>query len=170
MQSRIVGIILILVGIGIGAWLGTALAGGSGAGGVALGFVLFCLPFLAVGAYFLLRSGGEIVQENRIDKERSILNAVQTRGRVNIVDLALENDASREEVRTYIYDLIGKDLFTGYVNWDKGELVSAEAAQLKEGSCPNCGGALELAGKGLVRCPYCGAETYLSAPGANPTS
>jgi DNA-directed RNA polymerase subunit RPC12/RpoP len=65
-------------------------------------------------------------------------------------------------VRTYIYDLIGKDLFRGYVNWDRGELVSAEAAQIKDGTCPNCGGRLELAGKGLVRCPYCGTEIYLS--------
>ena len=81
-----------------------------------------------------------------------------------MADLAIENDATRDEVREYIYDLIGKGLFTGYVNWDKGELVSAEAAQIKEGQCPNCGGAVELAGKGLVRCPFCGAETYLSGP------
>ena len=50
------------------------------------------------------------------------------------------------------------------MNWDRGELVSAEAAQIKDDTCPNCGGKLELAGKGLVRCPYCGTETYLSAP------
>ena len=28
-------------------------------------------------------------------------------------------------------------------------------------TCPNCGGALELAGKGLIRCPYCGAEIFI---------
>jgi tRNA(Ile2) C34 agmatinyltransferase TiaS len=56
-------------------------------------------------------------------------------------------------VKANIYDLIGKDLFRGFVNWDRGELVSAEAAQIKDGTCPNCGGKVELAGKGLVRCP-----------------
>lgn len=162
MQSRIIGIVLIVVALGIGGWLASGLATGKPITGVTLGLVLFCLPFLAVGLYFLLKSGGEVKQQSVADKERSILNAVTTRGRVGVADLAIETDSSRDEVRNYIYDLIGKDLFTGYVNWDKGELVSAEAAQIKDGVCPNCGGAVQLAGKGLVKCPYCGTETYLS--------
>jgi len=164
MNSRIIGIVLLVVGVGVAIWLGAGIATGNSVTGAALGFVLFSLPFFAVGLYFLLQSKGEIVQQSKVDKERAVLNAVTTRGRVGIADLAIENNASRDEVRQYIYDLIGKGLFTGYVNWDKGELVSAEAAQIKEGQCPNCGGAVELAGKGLVRCPYCGTETYLSAP------
>lgn len=162
MRTRIIGIVLIIVSLGIDAWLGAGLASGSRATGVALGFVLFSLPFLAVGIYLLMSSRGEIKEESKADKERTILNSVMTRGRVSVADLAIEGDLSRDQVKAYIYDLIGKDLFRGYVNWDKGELVSAEAAQIKEGSCPNCGGQLRLAGKGLVRCPYCGTETYLS--------
>jgi hypothetical protein len=166
MQSKFIGIVLLVVAAGVSVWLGTGLASRianhQSVSGMALGFVLFVLPFLAVGLYFLLKSKGEIVQASKADKERAILNSVMTRGRVGLADLAIENNASRDEVRDYIYDLIGKDLFTGYVNWNKGELVSAEAAQIKEGTCPNCGGVLELAGKGLVRCPYCGTETYLS--------
>ncbi len=169
MQSRTIGIVLMIVGAGVAVWLGAGLATGKSVTGIALGFVLFSLPFFAVGAYFLLRSGGEIKQQTKADKQRSMLDAVTTRGRVGIADLAIENDSSRDEVRAYIYDLIGKGLFTGYVDWDGGELVSAEAANIKEGSCPSCGGAVELAGKGLVKCPFCGAETYLSgpAPGAS---
>ncbi len=166
MNSRIIGVVLLVVGAGVAIWLGAGIATGKSVTGVALGFVLFSLPFFAVGLYFLLQSKGEIVQQTKGDKERAVLNAVTTRGRVGIADLAIENNATRDEVRQYIYDLIGKGLFTGYVNWDKGELVSAEAAQIKEGQCPNCGGAVELAGKGLVRCPFCGTETYLSAGGA----
>jgi hypothetical protein len=162
MRTRIIGIVLIIVSLGIDAWLGAGLASGSRATGVALGFVLFSLPFLAVGIYLLMSARGEIKEESKADKERNILDSVMTRGRVGIADLAIEGDLSRDQVKVYIYDLIGKDLFRGYVNWDKGELVSAEAAQIKEGSCPNCGGQLRLAGKGLVRCPYCGTETYLS--------
>jgi hypothetical protein len=164
MRTRIIGIVLIVVSLGIDAWLAAGLASGSRGTGVALGFVLFSLPFLAVGIYLLLSSRGEIKAESKADKERAILNSVMTRGRVSVADLAIEGDLTRDQVRDYIYDLIGKDLFRGYVNWDRGELVSAEAAQIKDGSCPNCGGQLQLAGKGLVRCPYCGTETYLSAP------
>jgi len=166
MRMRIIGVVLIIVSLGIDAWLAAGLASGSRGTGVALGFVLFSLPFLAVGIYFLLSSRGEIKAESKADKERAILNSVMTRGRVSVADLAIEGDLTRDQVRDLIYDLIGKDLFRGYVNWQKGELVSAEAAQIKDGSCPNCGGRLELAGKGLVRCPYCGTETYLSAPAA----
>lgn len=162
MRTRIIGIVLVIIGLGIDVWLAAALFDGSRGTGVALGFVLFSLPFLAVGIGLLVASRREVRQESAVDKQRNILNAVMTRGRVTIPDLAIEGDLTREQVRDYIYDLIGKDLFRGYVNWDKGELVSAEAAQLKDGTCPNCGGRLELAGKGLVRCPYCGTESYLS--------
>jgi hypothetical protein len=165
MKTRIIGIVLIVVSIGVDIWLAAGLFSGSRATGVALGFVLFSLPFLAAGIYLLLASRGEVKAESKADKQRAILNSVTTRGRVSIPDLAIEGDLSREQVRDYIYDLIGKDLFRGYVNWDKGELVSAEAAQIKDGTCPNCGGQLQLAGKGLVKCPYCGTETYLSPPG-----
>ena len=167
MRTRIIGIVLIVVSLGIDAWLAAGLASGSRGTGVALGFVLFSLPFLAVGIYLLMSSRGEIKAESKADKERAILNSVMTRGRVSVADLAIEGDLTRDQVRDYIYDLIGKDLFRGYVNWDRGELVSAEAAQIKDGSCPNCGGRLQLAGKGLVRCPYCGTETYLS-PATSP--
>jgi hypothetical protein len=167
MRTRIIGIVLIIVSLGIDAWLAAGLAAGSRGTGVALGFVLFSLPFLAVGIYLLLSSRGEIKAESKADKQRAILNAVMTRGRVSVADLAIEGDLTRDQVRDHIYDLIGKDLFRGYVNWEKGELVSAEAAQIKDGSCPNCGGQLQLAGKGLVRCPYCGTETYLSPVGAS---
>jgi len=42
-------------------------------------------------------------------------------------------------------------------------LYSVEAQKLKDnGTCPKCGGKLELAGKGLIKCPYCGTEVFLS--------
>jgi len=170
MRSRIIGIVLIVVSIGIDVWLGAGLASGSRATGIGLGFVLFSLPFLAVGIYLLMSARGEIKEESKADKERNILSAVMTRGKVSVADLAIEGNLTREQVKGYVYDLIGKDLFRGYVNWDQGELVSAEAAQIKDGTCPNCGGRLELAGKGLVRCPYCGTETYLSGPTASGVS
>lgn len=166
MRTRIIGIVLIVVSLGVAAWLITGLtelAEGQSRAGHVLGLVLFSLPFFAVGLYLLLASKGEIKAETKADTQRTILNAVMTRGRVSVADLAIECNLTREQVKVHVYDLIGKDLFRGYVNWERGELVSAEAAQIKEDTCPNCGGKVELAGKGLVRCPYCGTETYLSA-------
>jgi DNA-directed RNA polymerase subunit RPC12/RpoP len=168
MRTRRIGIVLMVVGLGIAAWLITGLIEAtnqkSTISGYVLGLVLFCLPWFAVSLYLLLTSRGEIKEESKADKERTILGAVMTRGRVSVADLAIECNLTREQVRDYVYDIIGKDLFRGYVNWDKGELVSAEAAQIKSDTCPNCGGKVEIAGKGLVRCPFCGTETYLSPP------
>ena len=169
MRTRILGIVLLAVGLGISAWLVTGLveSGGEGASGYVLGLVLFSLPWFAVSLYLLLSSRGEVREESKADKQRTILSAVMTRGRVSVADLAIECDLTREQVRDYIYDIIGKDLFRGYVNWEKGKLVSAEAAQIKADTCPNCGGKVELAGKGLVRRPFCGTETYLSPPNSS---
>ncbi len=68
----------------------------------------------------------------------------------------------RDQVKNYVYDLVGKGLFTGYVNWDQGLLISQQVSQMPRDKCPNCGGQLELAGKGTVKCPFCGAEIFLS--------
>jgi DNA-directed RNA polymerase subunit RPC12/RpoP len=168
MRTRWIGIALLFFGLGIAAWLVTGLIEATNQKnsitGHVLGLAIFCMPFIAVALYLLLSSRGEIKEESKADKERAILGAVMTRGRVSVADLAIEGNLTREQVRDYIYDIIGKDLFRGYVNWEKGELVSAEAAQIKADTCPNCGGKVELAGKGLVRCPFCGTETYLSPP------
>ncbi len=169
MRTRIIGFVLMFIGLAFAAWLvagiAEAVCEGRSITGHVLGLVLFSVPWFAVAIYLLFVSRGEIKSESKADKQRTILNAVMTRGRVSVADLAIEGGLTREQVRDHIYDLIGKDLFRGYVNWEKGELVSAEAAHIKADTCPNCGGKVELAGKGLVRCPYCGTETYLSPPG-----
>ena len=165
MRTRIIGVVLLFVGLGVAAWLGSgmaeALREGRSITGHILGLVLFCLPFWAVALYLLLMSRGEVRSETKADKQRTILNAVTTRGRVSVADLAIECGLNRDQIRDYIYDIIGKDLFRGYVNWEKGELVSAEAAQIKDDTCPNCGGQQEVAGKGVIACKNCGAEIFL---------
>ena len=59
-------------------------------------------------------------------------------------------------------DLVGKNLFSGAINWQDGILYSKQASQMKaDHKCPNCGGILELAGKDVIKCPFCGAEVFL---------
>ena len=99
MRSRIIGIVLIIVSLGVDVWLGTALATGSRATGISLAFVLISLPFLAVGIYFLLSARGEVKAESKADKERAILNSVMTRGKVSIPDLAIEGNLTRDQVK-----------------------------------------------------------------------
>lgn len=169
-SGKIVGISLIVIGV-LGAIIATAwiLSGVAGEqvslSGAILGLGLaavIILPLIGAGVYLTLKGGAEDKELAVIRKQRRILEMVQTQGKVQVVEVALELGANREQVKGWIYDLVGKGLFSGYIRWDEGILYSREASQLKTNKCPNCGGQIELAGKGVSRCPYCGTEIFLS--------
>ena len=124
---------------------------------------IIAAPLIGVGLYLFRKGQAESSEEQTIAQERKLLNMVMTQGKVNVAEAALELKATRDQTKQLIYDLIGKQLFTGYVNWDEGVLLSADASKIKEGgSCPKCGGHLELAGKGIIKCPFCGSEVFIN--------
>ena len=87
---------------------------------------------------------------------------IRAQGQVNIDDVAIELDVSRAQVKAWVYDLVDKGLFAGYTDWKVGTLYSRDAARLRGKRCPNCGGEVELAGKGTIVCPFCDAEVFLT--------
>jgi len=171
-MGRTVGIILIALSIVVlvvaAVLVGGMYAGGDTTiGGAALGLTLavvfIVLPLAAAGAWFYTKGRREAAAFAEVEKEKKILNMVITRGQVSVAEAALELDASRDQVKEWIYDLVGKGLFSGYINWDEGMLYSRQASQMRAGKkCPNCGGELELAGKGVITCPYCGTDIFLA--------
>ena len=94
-------------------------------------------------------------------KQKRLVGAVTTRGQISIDELERELNAPRPLVRRWIYDLVGRGEFTGYMNWDEGLLYSADASKLAHDRCPRCGGEIELAGKGVAQCAHCGSEIFL---------
>ena len=167
-SGKVIGVILIVVGIAVGllgaAWVGASsrdLTGGATVLGLGLTFIL-AAPLVGVGAFLLVRGLREATEFAEVEKEQKLLGMVKTQGQVSVSDVALELDASRDQVKAWLYDLVDKGLFAGYVKWDEGTLYSRDAAQLRDNRCPNCGGTVELAGKGVVGCPYCGAEIFLT--------
>lgn len=132
--------------------------------GFLLGLLLvlvLTLPLLASGIFLLVRGRSEAEQFAEAEEEKKILNIVRTQGQVNVAEVAIEMNLTRGQVREYIYDLVGKGLFTGYINWDEGILYAREAAEMHSTKCPNCGGVREVVGKGIVQCPYCGSDLFL---------
>ena len=126
------------------------------------GLAIIALPLIGVGLFLFVRGGREEVEMKDVARQRKILNMVSTQGQVRIADVALELGATKDQIKQWLYDLVGKGLFSGYINWDDGVLYSKQASQLKGGNCPHCGAKLELAGKGVVKCSACGSEVFLS--------
>ncbi|HEY4723674.1 MAG TPA: hypothetical protein VII92_17600 [Anaerolineae bacterium] len=172
MQSsgKLIGIILIgggsLCGAIGGLWAVAQKAGEKlDSGGMIFaigGLAIIALPLIGAGLFLFVRGGHEEVEMQDVAKQRKILNMVSTQGQVRIADVALELGAAKDQIKQWLYDLVGKGLFSGYINWDDGVLYSKQASQLESGHCPHCGAKLELAGKGVVKCSACGSEVFLS--------
>ncbi|MBN1402087.1 MAG: hypothetical protein JXA74_14700 [Anaerolineae bacterium] len=97
--------------------------------------------------------------------QRRLLGLIRTRGQAQVDELAAELGVPLGLLQEWLYELVRRGRFSGYVQWDDGLLYSAEAGALRKGGvCPRCGGRLSLAGKGIMACEYCGAEIFGSEP------
>jgi hypothetical protein len=124
--------------------------------------IIVALPLAGIGVFMIVRGGQEAKTDVVAQKQRRLLDMVATRGELPIADAAVELQVPRDELKNWIYRLVGLGVFTGYINWDDGVLFSAQASQLRDLTrCKKCGGEVKLAGKGVVKCPYCGTEYFL---------
>lgn len=170
-SGRLVGLGL-MIGSGVlllafFAWLATAFGTNeTTSGGLAIGVVLalaLLLPIFGIGVYVFRRGSAEKKDFATLQQQKKLLNMVLSQGQVAIGEIVAELELPRETIEEMIRDLVGKQLFSGAINWDKGILYSVESQQLTEGRrCPNCGGELSFAGKGLIVCSYCGSEVFLT--------
>lgn len=170
-QGRFVGAALIVIGAGItvisGLWLAVqASAEDVNMGGVILGAGLAFIvvaPLIGFGLYMWVKGGQEAEEESEMQKQRELLDILRSRGEVRVSDMAVEMGMSIDRIQSMVHQLVGLQVFSGYVNWDDGILFSAEAKNLRDlQECKKCGGQIKLAGKGVLQCPYCGTEYFLS--------
>lgn len=167
--NRLMGIMLVIVGLIVaviaGAWLFTNddLENSARILGLGLALVVLVAPLVGGGVYMLFAGQQEADRSATAAQQRTLLNIVQSRGEVPISDVALEMQIPREDIKQMVYDLVGLGIFSGYINWDKGVLYSAQASQLRDlKQCRNCGGEINLTGKGVATCQFCGTEYFLS--------
>ena len=168
--GRLVGIILMVVGFGVaviaGLWLALQVSTKQlSAGGALVGAFIAFVPVALLagfGIYMYVQGGKEAVEESSMQKQRQLLDIVKSRGQVSVTDLAMEMRVNADTVKDLVYQLVGLQVFSGYINWQDGTLFSADASKLRElDKCKNCGGEIKLVGKGVVVCKYCGTEYFL---------
>lgn len=169
-SGRLIGIIAIalavamLGGATIWAMSNEKMEGGGKSLTIGCAFV-FAVLVAGFGVWFLMQGKTESSQFAEVEKQKRILNMVRTQGTVQISSISLDMNMPVDKVKSAIYDLVGKGLFTGYVDWKGGKLVSADAATLNQaaanGKCPNCGAPQTVGGKGIITCEYCGADIFL---------
>lgn len=170
-MGRTLGLILIAGGIIVGLILAFlmftyaregSLGGGAAVLGFALGFLVLVLPQLGFGAFLLWKGNQDAQVQATANRQRELLNIVKARGQVDIGEVAIEMQASKDDVHHLLLELVGMGLYSGYINWDEGVLYSRQADQLRDlSNCYHCGGQIEIAGKGVYQCPYCGTEYFL---------
>lgn len=168
--GRLVGVILIVVGFGIaviaGLWLALQVSAQQlTAGGAVVGAGIAFIPvalLVGFGIFMFVQGGKEAVEESSMQKQRQLLDIVKSRGQVSVSDLAMEMQVNADTVKNLVHQLVGLQVFSGYINWQDGILYSSDASKLRElDKCKNCGGEINLAGKGIVVCKYCGTEYFL---------
>ncbi len=167
-QGRTLGFILMAIAaIVLLVAVGWLLTEESSPGGKILGLFLvllvFVLPLGGGGLYLVMKGRQESATYAEIAKQKKLLNMVLAQGKVTFSEVAVELNTPVDGVQDLVRDLVGKNLFSGAINWKDGVLYSRQATEMKaDRKCPNCGGQVELAGKGMIQCPYCGAEVFLA--------
>lgn len=170
-SGKLVGVILMVVGFGIaviaGLWLASQVSSGQlQSGGAFVGAGMAFIPvalLVGFGIFLFVRGSKEAETESEMQKQRQLLDIVKSRGQVPVSDLALEMKTSVDSVKNMVHQLVGLQVFSGYINWEKGILYSSDASNLRGlNKCKNCGGDIKLAGKGVVVCPFCGTEYFLT--------
>jgi DNA-binding Lrp family transcriptional regulator len=102
--------------------------------------------------------------ERYAQKQRDVVSVAWGRGKASLAELAAELRVSPPRLHALLVTALEAGMFTGFLDARTGEVVSAASAALRDGrTCPSCGGQMDLAGRGVVVCPYCQAEVFLAA-------
>jgi len=167
--GRLIGVMLIVAGFVIAVLAGLWLAVQSSAlepGGLVLGAGLAFIPIALVigfGIYLYVRGSREAEHTSTMQMQRRLLDILKSKGQVGVHEMALELGVSVDTVKDLVHQLVGLQVFSGYVNWRDGVLYSSDASQLRElERCKNCNGEIVLAGKGVLTCRFCGTEYFLT--------
>ena len=95
------------------------------------------------------------------EKQRQLLELTEVRGRVTMKDLGKYLDVSVNQVYEWIYQLVQRNQFSGYVHWENQMVYAGFARNMGDKTkCPQCGGTLSPSPGGRIVCLHCGTESW----------
>jgi ribosomal protein S27AE len=95
------------------------------------------------------------------DQQSQLLAWINLRGHITIEELAQLLRVSSVVTLDWIYQLVQRRQFAGYVNWKTRTLYAEAARKIGANSqCPECGGALVPASVQRIVCQSCGTEMF----------
>jgi DNA-directed RNA polymerase subunit RPC12/RpoP len=115
------------------------------------------------------REAGTVLSEATYGRKgRALVSVLHGRGASSLAELSRELGIGEARVEALLAEAARDGRFVGFVDSHARRVTTAEAAALREGrACPQCGGALETAGRDLVACAYCQAKIFFG-PEARP--
>jgi hypothetical protein len=167
--SRSTGLILIGIGFVATVLAGLLLAVGDLEAGTlatrgVLAFLLIA-PVLLAGIYFYVRSDPpevDIPETSDMLKQRELLDALREQRALAVPELAHQLEVDEARIQEYVYQLVQLEVLSGVADWEAGMLYAADAVQLRAlQTCQKCGTAIDLRGRGVIRCAVCGTEYLL---------
>jgi hypothetical protein len=95
------------------------------------------------------------------EQQRLLLAWVNLRGRIRMDELAGLLQASPAATTDWLYQLVQRGQFGGYVNWRSKTIYAATVQKIGLNSqCPECGGAIAPAPAQRIVCTSCGTEMF----------
>lgn len=164
-RERVLGGLLVMLGVGIAALMGLALATApvtlaEDAGAIllpALLAFLLTMPLLLGGAYLLVKTSAPREASREMTAARALTDALQGRGVVLLADVAAQSGLSYDEAAQALDDLIRLRVFNGMWHAGSGQVSMLEVGVLQAlERCVVCQRSLRLQGA-VTTCAYCGA-------------
>ena len=119
-NSRLSGIILTVVGLGValiaGLWIASQVASELlSSGGAIVGAGLAFIPvalLVGFGLYMFVKGGQQAQEDSMMQKQRQLLDILKSRGQVAVPDMALEMRVSADQVKDMVHQLVGLQVFS----------------------------------------------------------
>jgi ribosomal protein L32 len=173
-RSRIIGIVLIALGLIIavfaGLWLAFNVANGQGASDAFSSAGVLFVPIallVGVGIYQYARSSREFEDnsDSVMRQQREMMDILRGSTQPQrMTDVAAQLGVGVESVGAMMNELIRLGLFSGCVNWQTRVVQVVDAETLRRlRACANCGESLRIYSHTV--CPNCGTEYFFAEDG-----